>query len=163
MFIVTLSKVLLFSLDVLSSCETMDDYKDTVGVCWCVYKHFHASFSSCASQSVRTYWEFHPVELVILLLPPCTWKDAFVIRQIFRFPPVFFLWSVNHPYSWRHGDMVALFRRAIVVVFCGFCHSIICWFYYNRWWWDDSCDMLVCVESSVYCTVLNGEKLIESR
>ena len=27
LFIVTLSKVLLFSLDVLSPCETMDDYK----------------------------------------------------------------------------------------------------------------------------------------
>ena len=36
LFIITLSKVLLFSLNVLSPCETMGNYKATVGICWCV-------------------------------------------------------------------------------------------------------------------------------
>ena len=96
LFIVTLSKVLLFSLDVLSLCETMDDYKKAPVDVYISTSTFlvicNASFSSCISQSARTYWEFHPIELVILLLPPFG-RMFLVIRQIFCFPPVFFLCS----------------------------------------------------------------------
>ena len=110
LFIVTWSKVLLFSLDVLSPCETMDDYKKVPVDVYISTSMFlvicNASFSSGISQSARMYWEFHPAFFCSLHL-----EGRFVIRQSFCFPSVF-LWSVKQTISWMLGDMVASFQES---------------------------------------------------